>query len=723
MAASIIIYLLKVSLAQIIFYLLYILLLKNQTHFQLNRFYLLFTLMISFFLPFLTLPKFSSQAVTGPLPGIVQPLSEGSQLIHSYASLPLNYKPVVLEITMGDILLVLYGLGTLIFLIRFVARLLRLRKVIKESQVGLWQNHKTLIHPSMPISSFFSFIFWKKEATQHDHLIWQHEKIHSNQWHSLDIILVEICTIIHWFNPFLRKVGSELSLVHEFIADKEVIDKHQNKSIYAELLLNHSDLPVPYLGTSFHSFIKKRLTMLHRKKSSIFSYLHYFLTFPIFICVLILFTSAKNHEFWSNTESQLSTITAYTLHSSISQDHNAPYMVIWGDISIPIAPSPNRPTDNLYGRISLSKEELTKSINLPLRVLKKDGSASEPVELDHFSISYNKLGKNRGRQRFYTAVNGKSVLLPDSVLYSLAKAEDLMTLSLMASHNKTILNFTVQVRHPATRANFLAYGKNQFIIEPYVRQGIPRFQYINNSNKVDYEVLLEMMTNKNFTIVYDGDKKQIGDITFYLLKDMQNSLSPTQLIGKLKSSKKIEDPIAMLGSDHLGTTYISLFDDDEIPVLNYLTWRDFYRSPKNYHIRYAFVNEEQFFKWGPLKLNSPRQDELSNLAWNFNYFSTPKLEETEGLVDRVFIKKMLKAKPVFVLDDNKVDQYTISFRYIDHIGVPFDCTLQISNRKIVNGSEVRDEALQRLKPGDFIEKLTVSIDGERSLICRSLKIS
>ena len=87
--------------------------------------------------------------------------------------------------------------------------------------------------------SFFKSIFWGEEMDMNSpegRQILHHELFHVRNNHSLDIIGMEIISIICWFNPFFYLIGRELKLIHEYAADACVVAE-TNEYEYAGLLL------------------------------------------------------------------------------------------------------------------------------------------------------------------------------------------------------------------------------------------------------------------------------------------------------------------------------------------------------------------------------------------------------------------------------------------------------------------------------------------------------
>ena len=95
-----------------------------------------------------------------------------------------------------------------------------------------------------------------------------HEQVHCEQYHSIDILIIEFIKILLWFNPLIWIFKKEIQLIHEYLADNAVILKHDRKN-YQNLILNivfrnNST----YLASNFnYSLTKKRLIMMTKNNS------------------------------------------------------------------------------------------------------------------------------------------------------------------------------------------------------------------------------------------------------------------------------------------------------------------------------------------------------------------------------------------------------------------------------------------------------------------------
>ena len=102
-------YLIESSICLIAFYLLYVLLLKKETFFQLNRFYLLLSAISAVAIPFLDFDlQYTPEAVA--LSDYMMPIITKAQLSHM-SIVELVETPTPFIISVGDLIRLIYGLG------------------------------------------------------------------------------------------------------------------------------------------------------------------------------------------------------------------------------------------------------------------------------------------------------------------------------------------------------------------------------------------------------------------------------------------------------------------------------------------------------------------------------------------------------------------------------------------------------------------------------------
>ncbi len=262
------IYLIKVTLCLWLFSGLYWLAFRRRQFFQINRFYLLYTTILSFFIPLVqwttSTPWVEDLTAAPIIADVITPIRDGSTMAFSYVYEPLQRTTYGFSITWGQLLLAIYLLGVTLCLGRMVMKLLRLRRIIRSSALSTVLDRQVLLHPEMPTSSFFSFLFWR-ESTDTPKTAWilAHEQVHARQWHSLDLLIFEFCHALQWYNPVFPALRRQISLVHEYIADRHVVSHLARARSYVQLLAETA-APRPFLPPvhTFGSQLHKRIRMI-----------------------------------------------------------------------------------------------------------------------------------------------------------------------------------------------------------------------------------------------------------------------------------------------------------------------------------------------------------------------------------------------------------------------------------------------------------------------------
>jgi TonB family protein len=122
-----------------------------------------------------------------------------------------------------------------------------------------------------------------------------HEKSHLSQWHYIDLFIIEIISVFHWFNPIVWFYEKSIKEVHEYLADEAVLDTGSNSGRYQALLVNQAmGGPVFLLTNQFNqSLIKKRIMMMKKMKTSRAAQLKALLIVPLIAGLLLAFASPQ----------------------------------------------------------------------------------------------------------------------------------------------------------------------------------------------------------------------------------------------------------------------------------------------------------------------------------------------------------------------------------------------------------------------------------------------
>lgn len=263
-----------------IFLLCYLLFLRKEKYHQLNRFYLLFSLAFSSLLPFI---KFSVP---------VQPLMPNTQ----------SFLTTVTEAPAIPFGMVLYVAGAALFFILFLLRLFKVLKQIIGKHFIELNGLKVMDNPEQKVPfSFFHYVVVDSTTFELDELdlVLRHEAAHAQQWHTLDILFVELVGVVCWFNPFVWAYKSALKSQHEYAADAAVIHSNVPRNDYFDLILKqirHQNHLSPV-----HSFsataVKSRIRMMMATVPGRRSWMRYLSVIPMSAFLVVgnsLLASSKN---------------------------------------------------------------------------------------------------------------------------------------------------------------------------------------------------------------------------------------------------------------------------------------------------------------------------------------------------------------------------------------------------------------------------------------------
>ncbi len=284
----------------------YHLLLKNKTTFNFNRYYLLFSLLFSLWVPVMGLwfaltpkqPLQSQQTYIEPVPlsAPKQLLIEQSTAIKSI-KVDKNNSGYVLPIFIS-----LYILVAFVLLSRVTVSLNKIRKSIVTNQKVKYKGAElVLIDSDLSPHTFFKYIFLSKakfDSGQIEQGILRHELTHAQQYHSLDVLFIRVLQAICWFNPTLFLYSRAIQLNHEFIADNAAVSACENILAYQELLLSKIGLPFGLeVASQFnYSITKNRLIMMNKTTSKTIAALTRLTVIPVALTCIILFADKSRAQ-------------------------------------------------------------------------------------------------------------------------------------------------------------------------------------------------------------------------------------------------------------------------------------------------------------------------------------------------------------------------------------------------------------------------------------------
>lgn len=255
-------YLVEANVALILFFAGYRLWLKNLTFFNINRFYLLFSLIFSSCYPFL---DFSGLVFKAP------DVTQGIMTV-----IP-NWQPIQFaEKATGwnEYIASFFWICASLLLIRLLAKLSGMIRIHRSSTPVRWSQYT--YRATSAITSPFSF--WRNiyiNPLNHQEVdyekILKHESVHVSELHSFDILLSEIAILLFWYNPFCWMIKNAVSENLEFLTDKKVLASGIEKQSYQYSLLDICAISgkQSVLANHFNlKNLKKRIMMMNKKETS-----------------------------------------------------------------------------------------------------------------------------------------------------------------------------------------------------------------------------------------------------------------------------------------------------------------------------------------------------------------------------------------------------------------------------------------------------------------------
>ncbi|NLZ96293.1 MAG: M56 family peptidase, partial [Bacteroidales bacterium] len=233
------IYIAKVNIALAVFYLLYMLLFSKDTFIRLRRYYFISAIIFSLSYPLFTVSPLGNmfdwkeEPVATETSVYIGEISTGEWIVDDVEEVatPINWAVITKNILL---------IGTLFLSLRLLWQLLSIVRLKSHSEKRslfgyLFYHLKDMITPF----SFFNWIFVNSESHNEKELkqILLHENTHARQWHSLDILLVEMLRIAFWWNPVVWLMKRDMAINLEYLADQAVLQEGVETTEYQYHLL------------------------------------------------------------------------------------------------------------------------------------------------------------------------------------------------------------------------------------------------------------------------------------------------------------------------------------------------------------------------------------------------------------------------------------------------------------------------------------------------------
>ena len=294
------IYLIKSTVYLGLFYAFFLVAIRSTTFFRFNRVMLLLGTFVCMFLPCYTITVDEVEGIQLPMQILDEMLvlkTTYEQIETSAIELPLQETaPTASTPFLPIILLGIYFLGMLAYWFMVIRSFIEVWKMIashpKQWKDGCWL---VIIPEKIPSFSWSNYIVISEEDYRNYPQVLVHERMHYLCRHSYDILFFTIVHALHWFNPMVWLIRTELKQLHEFEADQGVINQGIDATQYQLLLVKKAVGKKLYtIANGFnHTKLQKRITMMIQEKSNGWERLKWLVTVPVVMGAMLVFAQPE----------------------------------------------------------------------------------------------------------------------------------------------------------------------------------------------------------------------------------------------------------------------------------------------------------------------------------------------------------------------------------------------------------------------------------------------
>jgi murein DD-endopeptidase MepM/ murein hydrolase activator NlpD len=259
--------------------------LRHYTFHHVNRICLLSVVIFSFAVPFVP--------ISAKFDGTIAIVAQITENYYTDSTAGAIEEAEYIHVETGNTFpfaIIIYAIGSTFFAYRFIRSLLTLSRLRRNSTLEEVNGIRIRRIHTQTSFTFLNTIFIP--YNENNITIIRHECAHVLQRHWIDLILIELVSIVLWFNPFIFLVKRALQLQHEFLADKYVLEHGVSFEEYAQCLIrNLKSISTPIHAISpLHSHsTKKRIVMMTKRRTPSYVLITYLLLIPTSVFVLMSF--------------------------------------------------------------------------------------------------------------------------------------------------------------------------------------------------------------------------------------------------------------------------------------------------------------------------------------------------------------------------------------------------------------------------------------------------
>ena len=277
MTEALFLYSVKSALVLALLFLPYMLILRKESFFRLNRTVLLLILLLSLVLPLMNIHSLSwdnqpvVQAARQQMVEVGIPVNAGMLL----PEVAVQGERNGIQVSWFHVVSFLFVLGTLFVFFLRVSQILRMGYVIRTGSLWHQREDGVMVYchadDVSPFSWMDNIVISARDYDENAREILLHERAHVMARHSWDLLLLALLQTMQWWNPLVYILGGSLRDVHEYEADDFVLRSGVSAKAYQLLLIKKVVGASSYtFANNFdHSLTLKRITMMQKSKSSV----------------------------------------------------------------------------------------------------------------------------------------------------------------------------------------------------------------------------------------------------------------------------------------------------------------------------------------------------------------------------------------------------------------------------------------------------------------------
>lgn len=260
-------------------------LLEKETFHRLNRILILGCLIMSFAIPLVhftsgTNPTVDMVRQAVQLPEVLINGDAKEQSVWSWA----------------DIMTCIYIIGVVAIFLMTVVQTVRLTRQLRQCEHITDNRGNTIVLTDCATSPFCLFhyiVMSRDDYANNRNYILTHEQEHIRLGHCIDLVILQVATIIQWFNPFVWLIGKNLKAIHEFEVDEAVLNKGINATQYQQFLVIKAvgNRLQPFANNLNKESLKRRIIMMNQKKSNRWMMLKALFIIPVATLAVSVFAS------------------------------------------------------------------------------------------------------------------------------------------------------------------------------------------------------------------------------------------------------------------------------------------------------------------------------------------------------------------------------------------------------------------------------------------------